>query len=216
MRIVFVGASTLTIHTVTIMRGRGHEVIIIEQEKERINELTNQIDCGFIHGDGSKPTILKEADPESTNYLFCLSDNDQTNIIASLVGRSLGFAHTVTKIADAEFEHVCLELGLENTIIPTQTIGYHLSDMLEGKSPLALSALIKGKARLFSFVAKAEDETTAAELDLPDNTRVIFLYRKDKFIVTDPDTQLKAGDEVVLITTDDRLDDLRERWKPGE
>jgi trk system potassium uptake protein TrkA len=215
MRVVFVGAGNLAFHAAAIMRSRDHEVVIIEQDKERIDELANFIDCGFIHGDGGKPAILKEAGPKSTDYLFCLTGNDQANIIASLVGRSLGFVHTVTKIEDAEFEHVCLELGLENTIVPSETIGRYLADMLEGESPLALSALIKGDARVLSFIAREEDAVPVKELGLPQECRVMFLYRGDKFIIADDDTALKEGDEVVAITRDTQLDKLLERWHPA-
>lgn len=215
MRVVFVGAGNLAVHAATIMRSRGHEVVIIEQNKERIDELDSVIDCGFIHGDGGKPAILREAGPTNTNYLFCLTGNDQTNIIASLVGRSLGYVHTITKINDAEFEHVCIELGLENTIVPSETIGRYLADMLQGESPLALSAMLRGDARVFSFIARPEDTVLVAELDLPRDCRVMFFYRGEKFIIAEDDTQLKEGDEVVVIARDTQLDDLRGRWSPA-
>ena len=64
--------------------------------------------------------------------LFCLTGSDQANIISSLVGRSLGFGRVVTKINDPEFEHICIELGLEDMIIPARTVGRHLAEMFEG------------------------------------------------------------------------------------
>ena len=60
--------------------------------------------------------------------LFALTDNDQANILASLVGRSLGFKRVVTKIQDAELEHICKELGLEDIIVPSRTIGRFLAE----------------------------------------------------------------------------------------
>jgi trk system potassium uptake protein TrkA len=44
------------------------------------------------------PNILREVNPEQTDFLFCLTDSDQANVIASLVGRSLGFKRVVTSI----------------------------------------------------------------------------------------------------------------------
>ncbi|MEJ2690601.1 MAG: NAD-binding protein, partial [Deltaproteobacteria bacterium] len=44
-----------------------------------------------MQGDGSHPNILREVNPEQTDFLFCLTNNDQDNLIASLGGRSLGF-----------------------------------------------------------------------------------------------------------------------------
>lgn len=53
--------------------------------------------------------LLREADPSRTDFLFCLTGNDQTNILASLAGRSLGYGRVVPKIDDPEFEHLCIE-----------------------------------------------------------------------------------------------------------
>ena len=70
MRAVFVGASSLTVATVRQLLGNGHEVVVIERDEERIEELKDYLDCGFIEGDGTRPAVLKQADPHNTDFLF--------------------------------------------------------------------------------------------------------------------------------------------------
>lgn len=214
MRSVFIGASDLTVLTAQQLLKSGHEVVIIERDKERIDELTTDIGAGFIHGDGSKPAILREADPAATDFLFCLTDNDQNNILASLVGRSLGYQRVVTRIQDPAYEHICIELGLTDVIVPNYTIARYLADMCAGQNPLEVSALIKGEARIFSFVAHEQDEGLLAELNMPENSRVIFFYRNDKFILPESSTVLQKGDEVVIIAHSKALPELETRWNP--
>jgi len=216
MRAVFIGSGSLSTMTAHLLLNRNHEVVIVEQDKARIDNLAENMDCGFLHGDGSKPAILREASPELTDILFCLTSNDQTNILASLVGRSLGFKRTVTKIEDPEFEHICIELGLEDTIIPARTIGRFLADMFEGQDPLELSTMIRDEARAFSFVVHEGDEGPVANLNLPDKTRIVCLYRKGEFILPQDGTMLKVNDEVVMLAHRDKLPALQERWGPGE
>ena len=200
MRAVFLGAGSLAIMTAQALLKNTHEVIIIERDKVLIDELSNELDCGFVHGDGSKPAILKETDPKDVDYLFCLTGNDQVNIITSLVGRSLGFKRVITKIEDPEFQHICLELGLKDTIIPDQTIGRYLADMVEGQDLLALSALIKDEARVFSFVVEAENVAILSSIQLPDECRIICLYRNGKFKIPNADFTFKIDDEVIILT----------------
>jgi len=214
MRAVFIGAGELTILTAKQLLKHGHEVVILEKDKARIDDLSNEIAAGFIHGDGSKPAILREADPASTDFLFTLTGNDQSNIIASLVGRSLGFKRVVTRIEDPSYEHICLELGLTDLIVPDYTIARYLADMVEGQNPLEISALIKGEARIFSFVARKEDEGSIAELALPAQSQIMFLYRDEKFILPEPDTALKKGDEIVIIAHSKVLPEIESRWNP--
>jgi trk system potassium uptake protein TrkA len=198
--------------TVHILLQRGHEVIIIEKDKDCIDSLSNELDCGFLHGDGSKPALLKEAGPEQTDVLYCLTSDDRINILASLVGRSLGFKRIVTKIEDPEFEHVCLELGLEHTIIPARTIGRYLSDMVDGQDPLEMSTMIRDEARIFSFVIHEADQGDLHALDLPKQSRVVCIYRDKKLLIPEEEFKLKTDDEVVIITHKDNLGKLNERW----
>lgn len=212
MRAVFVGAGSLSVMTVRLVLERGHEAVVIERDKQRIEALADELDCGFLHGDGSKPAVLREADPSATDFLFCLTGDDQTNILSSLAGRSVGYERVVTKIDDPEFEHLSLELGLEDLIIPSRTIGRYLADMFEGRDHMELLATVKGDARIFSFVAGEDDEKTLEELDLPENSRVMFLYRDDKFTLPEGDTRLQREDEVIVVTHRKHLETLEERW----
>ena len=211
MRAVFIGASSLTVMTADILLKRGHEVVIVESNKERINELSKDLDCGFVHGDGTTPAIQRETDPEHSDFLFCLAGNDQVNIIASLVGRSLGFPRVVTKIINPEFEHICLELGLEETIIPAGTFGRYLADKFAGRDLLELSGMIKDEGRVFSFVARSEDEGPLEKIAIPGQLHPICLYRDHTFILPDQDTEVKTEDEVVVITHQKFLAQLKDR-----
>lgn len=208
MRAVFVGASALAVMTARILLKRKHEVVIIEHNREHIDALSTELDCGFLHGDGSKPAILREANPTKTDMLFCLTNNDQSNIIASLVGRSQGFARVVTRIEDPEFEHICIELGLEDTIIPAMTIGRYLGDRFEGRDVLEMSSMIKDQARVFSFVAREEHAMPVHDLPLPKDSRIVCLYRNGKFTLPDEDFVLQTDDEVLLITDRRNLPEL--------
>jgi trk system potassium uptake protein TrkA len=212
MRAAFIGANGMAVATARLLLERNHEVVIIERDEERIDELGDVLDCAFIHGNGTKPAILKEVDPSQTDVLFCLTRSDETNIIASLVGRSLGFGRVITRIEDTEFEHVCIELGLESTIVPTQTIARHLTAMFSGQDVLGLSALVGEEARLFGFVARAKDAGPVADLDLPRQARVMYLTRDGQFHLADSGTHIRAGDEVVVVTHRRELDKLMKRW----
>ena len=213
MKIVLIGGTALGIATAKSLTAQGDDVVIIDRDKETIAGLTHELDCGFIHGDGTKPAILREAGPADSALLLCLTDNDQANILASLVGRSLGFPRVVPKIDDPEFEHICIELSLVDMIIPHRRIAQALADLAHGKEPVELSTYIKGEARMFVFAAgEEEDGTTVGQIDLPRDCRVVCLYRGDEFILPSGHTKLRKSDEVVLITHQRNLAALTERW----
>ena len=73
MRVVFIGASELAVHAASLLINRGDQVVIIEKDKEKIDDLSDELDCSFLHGDASKPAILNETAPEKTSDLIALS-----------------------------------------------------------------------------------------------------------------------------------------------
>ena len=216
MRTVFIGAGEVSMETARALVKKGHEVIIIEADKAKIDDLSEEMDCSFLHGDGSRPDILREAIPEQTDILFCLTDSDQANVIASLLGRSLGFKRVVTSIRDEQFEGICLELGLKDTIIPSRTISRYLQDMVRGSRNVELSTVLKDEARFFTFTAKEEEAVAVNELNLPTGARVVCYYREDKFAHADEETTLRTGDEVVILTHSKNLGELEQRWQPKQ
>jgi trk system potassium uptake protein TrkA len=216
MRIVFSGASPTSIMAAKQLIKRGHEIVIIELDKEKIDKLSEDLDCSFLHGDAGKPAILSQVDPKNCDFLFCLTDNDQANIITSLLGRSMGFHRTITSIQDEDLATLCDELGLEDTIIPARTMSLHLNNMVEGLDNIELSTLLRGNTRFFSFVARKGDKGPIDELDLPDGARAIYYYRDDKFHFAEKETELCKGDEVVILTDSEHLADLNERWNPQD
>ncbi len=216
MRIAFVGAGVVTVMTAKALIEQKHEVIIIESNREKIDRLSEELDCSFLHGDGGKPAILLEVGPEQTDMLFCLADNDQANLIASLVGRSMGFTRVVTAIENPDFEEICRELGLEETIVPARTTSRHLQNMVRGLDTVELSTVLKDEARFFSFVVEKEDAVTIAKLELPEESRVICYYRDDRFNFANEETTLKTGDEVIILTHSKHLQTLKDRWMPKQ
>ena len=214
MRTVFVGAGEVSIGTAKALIKKGHEVVIIETDKAKIDELSEEMDCSFLQGDGSQPNILREVNPAQTDFLYCLTDSDQANVIASLVGRSLGFKRVVTRIGDPQFEVICHELGLKDTIIPSRTISRYLGDMVGGTENVDLSAVLKDEARFFTLTAKEEDAVAAKDLKLPADAKVICYYRDGKFSHADEETTFRIGDEVVILTHSKNMPALQERWQP--
>jgi trk system potassium uptake protein TrkA len=200
--------------TARILIDRGHRLVIVHTDRERIDELSDELDCGFLHGDGSNPSILREAGPRETDVLVCMSDHDQANIIAGLVGRSLGFPRVITVITNSEYESICLELGLEETVIPIQMIGRDLADMVEGEDTMEFSSVIKGEAQVFKFLASEAEKGPIGGLELPERARPICYYREDEFHLVDDGTELRKNDEVVVLTYRDVMPELQERWKP--
>ncbi len=211
MRVVLIGASALALHTAEGLIENGHQVLIVEKDKARIDELSTRLDCAFLHGDGSLPDLLREADPSHTDALMCLTNHDQTNIIAGLVARNLGYARVVTVIEDEDFEGLCEELGLTETFIPLRKISHQLVELTEEPTAApALDALFKHDAALRGHSVDA-GEFTLEQLKLPEGCRVVGFYREQALLFPDVQTRFQAGDELLILAQEGSLKALDKR-----
>lgn len=207
MRIVIIGAGSLGERTTRLLIGRGHEVVLVDASEARIDALAGELDCGLIRGDGTRPSVLQEADPERVDALLCLTGSDQTNLIASLVGRSLGIARVITRVDEDDFEHIAVELGLTEVVIPGRATSEVLADQVEGHDRPEIGGAIKGDARIFFFVVQGE--TPLRELGLPAESRVTHYFRDESFMLPDENTTFEKGDEVAIVTHRKHLDRLQ-------
>lgn len=216
MRVVIVGASNLAVATAEALVRRGHEVVMVERDRGRIEELADRLDVAFVAGDGNRPSILRETSPEECEALIALTSGDQDNILAALVGRSVGFGRVLPKVSDPELENVALEVGLSELLVPDRTMAQAIADRLEGGLGAGAEQMIPPGFRLFTFVATQDDADSDCLKDLPRGVKPLAIFRGDSAVLPSETDAVHAGDRVLLLLPADRYDDmLAKRAKQG-
>lgn len=210
MRIVIIGASRLGARLAEEWIESGQQVLLIEKDRQRIEELQDKLDCGFLLGDGSQPDLLREADPGNTDLLLCLSNQDQSNIIASLAARSLGCRRVITLIEEESYLPLCKELGLEDVLVPTLSLSRRLQKMAESKATYDASDLHQFSAGLFALEIKPwmEMRDENGLLQLPKNFRPLWFYRDDELHFLTDLAELTDSDKLIVLGKDVATEDL--------
>ena len=134
MRYVLVGASPLAVALARQLLEDRQEVVIIEVDKHRIEELSDELDCGFFAGDATRPEVLEQVGPTEDDVLICLSDRDPSNLVAAACGRRLGFGRAIVKLDDRALEPICHALELDEVLVPPEAVARDMLLML-GREP---------------------------------------------------------------------------------
>jgi trk system potassium uptake protein TrkA len=91
LRIVIIGGGQVGYHTAQRLDRRGHDVVIVEKDPDRVQFLTDQYVASVIQGDGGRPSILRE------------TKLDRSDVIAALTSygamTNLGICMTAQRIA---------------------------------------------------------------------------------------------------------------------
>jgi trk system potassium uptake protein TrkA len=209
MRIVVVGASRFGINTATQLIEKGHEVLMIDKDLEKLEEIGEQLDCGMIHGDGSMPSIQREAFADHADALILLTNVDNVNILAAVVGRSVGFERVIPQIVGSELLSACTELGLEDLITPHKTVAHSIVEMLEEKEESTLD-LDFGSDMLVRryWIGENKAGKRINEMGLPDTCRVLGIVRDEIDKIVSDDTKLQRDDCIIVIVEKDSEEEL--------
>lgn len=143
MKIVVMGAGSVGAYIVSIMVDEGHNVLVIENNKEVLDNVLADNDCMGIHGDGADPKLLREAEVGDADFFISVSDADEVNIVAANMAKVLGARRTIARVRSPKYnrndEFMKTFLGVDYFINPEMlaakqielTLGYALASSVE-------------------------------------------------------------------------------------
>ncbi|MAM62991.1 TrkA family potassium uptake protein [Maritimibacter sp. UBA3975] len=209
MRIVIVGASRFGVATAEQLIETGHTVVLVDTDREKLDQVAEDLDCGMLHGDGSLPTVQREAFGDHADALILLTNTDDVNIMAAVVGRSVGFERVVPQIVRSELVAVCEELGLDDLVTPHQTLARSLLRMLEDHSDAALELRFRNGLTVRGYsIGDRLAGCAIGDLDLPDRCRVMGVAADDDERLGHTDTVLEKGNRLIVVVEDEIIDDV--------
>ena len=216
MRISILGASGFGIATVKKLIADGHEVVLIDKDRTRLDDLSQELDCGLICGDGTLPSILREAFGDGSDALVALTNEDDVNILASVVATSIGYGRVIPQIVRPELLTVVEELGLDETVTPHESVAEAIVSALEQHSELAAAITLRNELRMISVhVPEAIEAATIAALELPADARVIAHVREGAETLADPETSISPGDCLLIVVKRERLQAVQKLFAPA-
>ena len=209
MRIIVIGASRLGVALVEELLECNHDVVLVDHSRERLEEVSDELDCGLIEGDGTLPKTLRDAYGDNADALMLMTNHDDVNILGAVVGRAIGFERIVLQIVRSQLLDVCAELGFDEVVTPHATVAGSIVHSLEHDERVWTQLEIaKGLSFATYTVSDRLEARNMGELDLPQGARAVAVLRKSDEIDLAPDAALREGDEVLVAATEEARDDL--------
>ncbi|MEC9279687.1 MAG: NAD-binding protein, partial [Chloroflexota bacterium] len=78
---VIIGCSEIGYHLAKSLVATGHEVVVIEKDRERCQLLIDEVGSISLQGDGTDETILKQAGLARADVLIAVAGRDDTNLV---------------------------------------------------------------------------------------------------------------------------------------
>ncbi len=180
-------------------------LMIIESDRERAAVISEQLNRTVVlHGSALDHNILQQADVQDADLIVSLTNNDQINILGSVMAKSLGCKSNLVLINSSSFNQVTQSLGVDAKINPRAvTISRVLQHVRKGRIR-SVYAVQQGSAEVIEAEALETSPLVGKpfrELDLPEGIRIGAIFRDGTVIRPNGDTKIKAKDRVVLFST---------------
>jgi len=209
MRVSILGGSRFGVATVKQLIADKHEVVLIDKDRARLDALVDELDCGMIHGDGTLPSTLRDAFGDGADAFVALTNEDDVNLLASVVAKSVGYPRVIPQIIRPELLSIVDELGLGETITPHESVAGAIVSALEQHSKMDAALTLRNQLRIVSVhVPDSEQTRCFGDLKLPKGTRPVARVREGVETLVDDKTEIAAGDSLLLVVMHDVQDDV--------
>ncbi len=198
----------------------GVRVKIIEKDPKRCDELCELLPkATIINGDGTDTRVLMEEGLENSGSFVTLINIDEENIMLSLFAKSKTDGKIITKINKIAYDEVINGLDLDAIIYPKNITAEYIVRFVRatnnslGNNIETVHFILDGKAEALEFKIEKDSpvaDITLEELNLKENVLIACINRGTKVFMPRGKDMIKAGDNVVVVTTSSGFEDIRD------
>ena len=202
---------------------KTYRVKIIEMDYERCRDLTEKLkSTTVLHGDASDMEMLVGENIEDTDIFLALTNNDDANIMSSLLAKRMGAGRVMTLIANPAYVDLIQSGEIDIAISPQQaTIGSLLTHVRKG-DVVNVYSLRRGAAEAMEAIAHGDKHTSKVvgkqigDIDLPEGTTIGAIVRDNKVFIAHDDIVIETDDHVIMFLVDKkRISELERLFQVG-
>ena len=190
---------------------RDYHVKLIELDPVRAERIAEQVDTTIVLvGDCANEDLLREEGIDETNVYCALTNDDESNILSSMLAKRMGAEKVITLINRPAYVDLVESDRIDVAVSPQQiTIGALLTVIRKGHM-VRVHSLRKGAAEAIEIVAHGDRGQSRVvgraieELELPSNTNIGAIVRGDKVLIAHHDVVIETDDHVILFVADRR------------
>jgi len=175
---------------------------IIESNSDRAEIVAGQLErTTVINGDVLDQEILEECNVAATETVVAVTNDDETNVLASLLAKRHGCRRAITLINKGAYEPLVTTLGIDVVVSPRNiTVSTILQHVRRGRIH-SVHTLREGFGELIEAEAMETSPLVGkplSEVKLPAGVRVGAVVRGDQVITPDGGTVIQTKDRVIL------------------
>jgi len=206
-RVFVMGGRQIGIEVARRLEDLGAAVRLFERDARRCERVAGILRHGVvIHADGTDQTALEEAGVDSIDAFLALSDDDEDNIIASLLARRLGARKLVALVNRLNYLALAQRLGINSAISPRLVAVDRILQFVRKGRVLSVTSFREEEAEAIELIAGSETRYVGKRLRdvrFPNGAIVGAIVRPSgEVVVPTGEETIEAGDRVIFFAVE--------------
>ncbi|MFR9210231.1 MAG: NAD-binding protein [Intestinibacter bartlettii] len=217
---MIIGGGRIAFYLTKQLAEIGIKVKIIDNNEKNCEKLSALLPkAEVVCADGTDQDVLLEEGIEYMDACVSMTGIDEENVIISLYASKCNVPKVITKVNRLSIINMLESIGIESVISPkditaNQIVRYVRAKANKGDSGIeTLYKIVDKKAEAIEFIANKNVSFLGIplkKLKTKDNLLVAGIMRGNKLIVPSGDDFIKAGDSVIIVTTNSFLTSLED------
>lgn len=191
-----------------------HEVLIIEQDSKKCEQIADELGDVVLRGDACEVSVLEHAGLARADVYIAVTGDDEDNLVSCQVAKHrFRVARTIARINNPKNEPIFRALGIDSTVSSTTAVLAQIEQRIPSHPLISLLALKGGGLEVVELEIPEAASVVGrplSEVRLPPQTIVSLVVREGSELqVPDAGTVLRAGDELVAVTSRENEEALR-------
>lgn len=208
LKIIIIGCGKVGRTLVEQLSQEGHDITIIDKNRERISQLANLYDVMGLVGNGASYNIQKEAGIGNADLIIAVTGSDELNLlcctIATQVGNCAAIARVRTPDYSQEADYLREKLGLALIINPEYEAARDMARILYLPSSLEVTGFAHGQAELIKYAIPENSPMDGIAIKdlghkLKANILIGAIERDNDVFIPSGDFILKKGDKLSFV-----------------
>jgi trk system potassium uptake protein TrkA len=183
--------------------GSGHEVVLMERDRARAAQITEEIGSIVIPHDGCEGKYLGEAGANRADIVAAVTGDDEDNlVICQMAKHHFDVPRTIARVNNPKNETLFKHLGVDEIVSPTRMILGSIEADIPVHELLQLAVLGGGELEVVEAQLREGSPAvgrTASTLDLPEGCSIFAVIRDERALMIRANTELREGDKVIAI-----------------
>jgi trk system potassium uptake protein len=214
MYVIVVGGGKVGYYLTKALIAAGLEVTLMEKLRRRFDLLQEEFGDAAFLGDGCEVRTLEQAGAARADLVAAVTGDDEDNlVICQMAKRKFKVKRVVARINNPKNEVTFQMLGIDETVSSTKLIYSLIEQEVEVADVIPLTALRKGHLELVEVALTADSPVVnrkVRDLKLPPSCTLAIMVRGDNSEVINGESVLRAGDIIVAITPQARVQEFRQ------